>query len=56
MIYPTFLIALAVLVAEATPNPQTPRPSNVPKLGQAPVPFGPKPTGCSKFELIVGRS
>ncbi|KAF2436099.1 alpha/beta-hydrolase [Tothia fuscella] len=27
----------------------------MPKLGTSPVPFGPKPAGCSNFELLIAR-
>jgi hypothetical protein len=56
MIFPALFVAFVVLGAKAAPNPQTPRPSNMPKLGQSPVAFGPKPAGCSKFEILVGES
>jgi len=45
----TALIASFALGAAAqAPKPAQPNP--------APVPFGPKPMGCSKFEVLVGMS
>jgi hypothetical protein len=53
---PLLLVALGVGVLAQTPTVSLPQMSNVPKgLGNAPVPFGPKPSGCSAFELLVGN-
>jgi hypothetical protein len=54
MFYPALLIVLTAFRVRADPKPQIPRPSNMPKLGQTPVAFGPKPAGCSNFEILVG--
>jgi hypothetical protein len=56
MFYPALFVALATFRVDANPQPQAPRPSNMPKLGQAPVAFGPKPAGCSNFEILVGKN
>lgn len=53
-------LGLAVTIGRAAPRPQTPPPAEEPpllpfELGAIAVPFGPKPVGCSKFELIVGQ-
>jgi hypothetical protein len=61
------LVVLAAVGAQAAPAAQAPPPPTlqapspideaplVPfELGATPVPFGPKPSGCSKLELIIG--
>jgi len=53
----SLVVVLAAFVrVNAAPNPQTPKGSgNMPKLGTSPVAYGPKPSGCSAFEILVGR-
>jgi hypothetical protein len=50
----------ALAAANAAANPQTenapPKPTNMPKLGGAPIPFGPAPTGCNSYEILIGES
>jgi len=50
----------SMLCVLATPSPQIqdPKPKNpmdAPSFGKSAVPFGPKPSGCSKFEILVAR-
>jgi hypothetical protein len=48
--------ALAALESAARPQDATPpKPSNMPKLGGAPIPFGPAPTGCNLYEVLIGK-
>ena len=62
-----YLVVLAAFGVQAVPVAQTPPPPTlqapgpndeaplVPfELGTTPVPFGPKPSGCSMLELIIG--
>jgi hypothetical protein len=56
MIHQTLLFVFAIFGVQAAPKAQSQRPSNMPKLGQTPVAFGPKPAGCSNFEILVGMS
>lgn len=58
--------ALAAIGTQSAPTAQVPPPTLqapsssddsplIPfELGASPVPFGPKPVGCSKLELIIG--
>jgi hypothetical protein len=50
--------ALAVANVAATPQTASsapPKTSNIPKLGGAPIPFGPAPTGCNSYEILIGE-
>jgi hypothetical protein len=51
------LLAVVASLGSALPQDSPPKPAmaNVPKnMGKNPVPFGPKPGGCSAFEILVG--
>jgi hypothetical protein len=57
MLSPIIAVLLAITVkadlqAQASSSSSA---SAFPTLGQSPVPAGPKPTGCSQFEIIVGQ-
>jgi hypothetical protein len=53
----TILYLLSALCSQAFANPQTASSSGIsPNFGKTSVPFGPKPSGCSKFEILVGKS
>jgi hypothetical protein len=54
------IMALAMAIVNAAAKPQIassapPKPSNMPKLGGSPVPFGPAPTGCNAYEIVIGE-
>lgn len=51
----TILLAVVPIIGvQGAPNPQGLK--GVPKgLGKSPVAYGPKPSGCSSFEILVGR-
>jgi hypothetical protein len=54
------IATLALAAVNAATEPQTggsvpPKPSNLPKLGGTPIPFGPAPTGCNSYEIIIGE-
>jgi hypothetical protein len=59
MKYIIILAVTAILGVEGQePKTSSPKPalSGVPKgLGKNPVAFGPKPSGCSAFEILVGK-
>lgn len=54
MRYTILLAVSTILGVKGAPNPQGL--SGVPKgLGKNPVAYGPKPSGCSGFEILVGK-
>jgi hypothetical protein len=50
------LCFLSTLCTSAFAHPQTASSSGIsPNFGKTSVPFGPNPSGCSKFEILVGE-
>jgi hypothetical protein len=56
------LVAFVLAAVEATAKAQgfetaapRPKPLSMPKLSGASIPFGPAPTGCNAYEVLIGE-
>jgi hypothetical protein len=59
MKYTTYLaVVFSTIFVDAVPQAPAPAclPAKAPKGRGGPVKFGPAPTGCSDFEILVGES